>query len=181
MPSPIRFSHVVLQTNQIGVLRDWYCAMLDGTVVYQNDAICFITFDEEHHRIALIDPGGLAHRSGAGSDPLRAGGDTGLHHFAYAFKGLGDLVEVYEGAKARSVLPYWCINHGPTTSMYYRDPDGNRIEMFVDNFPTMRECKAYMEGPAFAKNPLGVEFDPEKLAARFRAGVPAAELLAIPE
>jgi hypothetical protein len=45
------------------------------------------------------------------------------------------------------------------------------------NFPTMREYKAYMEGSAFAKNPLGVEFDPEKLAARFRAGVPAAELL----
>jgi len=31
------------------------------------------------------------------------------------------------------------VNHRPTTSMYYRDPDGNRVELQIDNFPTAKE------------------------------------------
>jgi len=181
MVSPTRISHVVLQTNRIPELRDWYCAMLGASVVYEDSNISFISFDDEHHRVAFINPGPVALREGAGGDPLCAGKDTGLHHFAFTFARLADLVESYERNKSRGVLPYWCVNHGPTTSMYYRDPDGNRVELLIDNFPTLAECKAFMEGPKFASNPIGVEFNPDDLAARFRAGVPVSELIAMPK
>src|SRR5581483_3170261 len=112
MVSPTRISHVVLQTNRIPELRDWYCAMLGASVVYEDSNISFISFDDEHHRVAFINPGPVALREGAGGDPLCAGKDTGLHHFAFTFARLADLVESYERNKSRGVLPYWCVNHG---------------------------------------------------------------------
>ena len=77
------------------------------------------------------------------------------------------------------IRPYWCVNHGPTTSMYYRDPDKNQVELQIDNFATVAEGLAYMKSPAFAKNPIGVEFDPDDLATRFRAGSSVKELTTI--
>src|ERR1700730_47207 len=36
------------------------------------------------------------------------------------------------------------MNHGSTTSMYYADPDGNRIELLIDNFATAEEGRAWV-------------------------------------
>lgn len=60
-------------------------------------------------------------------------------------------------------------NHGPTTSMYYRDPDGNQIETQVDNMGN-DECTAMMASAEFEKNPIGVDFDPEDLCRRVECG-----------
>lgn len=64
----------------------------------------------------------------------------------------------------------WCVNHGPTTSFYYKDPDGNKIEAQVDNFDTVEEAAAFFYTPEFAENPIGVDFDPEELIRRLRTG-----------
>jgi len=61
--------------------------------------------------------------------------------------------------------------------MYYRDPDNNQVELLIDNFDDVRDGKAYMQSPAFAKNPIGVPFEPDTFVTRFRAGTPAAELI----
>ena len=65
--------------------------------------------------------------------------------------------------------------------MYYRDPDGNRMEFQVDCYADAAEAHAFMHGDAFAANPVGVEIDPEALLAQYRGGVPAETLLACPE
>ena len=93
---------------------------------------------------------------------------------------LGDLLYTYARLKREGIEPYWCINHGPTTSMYYKDPDGSRIELQVDNFPTAEETNRWMRSGEFAANPIGVVFDPEVLLARYRAGEPMATLVARP-
>ena len=54
--------------------------------------------------------------------------------------------------------------------MYYEDPDGNRIELQVDNFATPEEAYAFMSGPVFAANPIGVEFDPDFVLGKYRSG-----------
>ena len=54
MSASPKFAHVVFQTGQPNQMRDWYCAVLDGHVVYQDQALCFIAYDDEHHRVALI-------------------------------------------------------------------------------------------------------------------------------
>jgi hypothetical protein len=54
--------------------------------------------------------------------------------------------------------------------MYYRDPDGNEIETQVDNFDSVEEIAAFMEGPKFAENPIGTDFDPNDLIRRLESG-----------
>ena len=179
MASPIKLSHLVLQTNQPRRLREWYCTVLDAEIVHENDFISFISYDDEHHRVAFLNPGALAAREPGdrASGDFRAGKEAGLHHIAFTFKSLGELLDSYSRLKQAGIRPFWCINHGPTTSMYYRDPDNNGVELLIDNFADVRDGKAYMRSDAFAKNPIGIEFDADDFVARFRAGAKEAELL----
>jgi hypothetical protein len=85
----------------------------------------------------------------------------------------------YERLKEMCVLPYWRIHHGITLSLYYRDPDGNRMEFQVDAC-SVEDANAYMRTEAFAANPAGVEIDPETLLAQYRSGVPEQQLLSTP-
>jgi catechol-2,3-dioxygenase len=181
MASPIKLSHIVLQTTRPRALREWYCTVLDAEIVHENDFISFISYDDEHHRVAFLNPGELDKREPGdrGQGDFRAGREAGLHHMAFTFKSLGQLLDTYTRLKSVGIRPYWCINHGPTTSMYYRDPDNNQVELLVDNYDDVRDGKAYMRSPAFAKNPIGVEYDPDDFVARFNAGASEKELLRI--
>jgi catechol-2,3-dioxygenase len=175
---PTKLAHLVFQTNRLPAMRDWYCAVLDGRVIYENPQLCFVTYDDEHHRVAFIDFGPLANRDLEGGDlRYRATDQPGLHHVAFTFASMGELLGNYERLAARSIRPFRSINPAPTTSMYYVDPDGNRVELQIDNFATAEEGQAWMLSPAFDRNPIGVEFEPDDLVRRFRAGVPVAELV----
>lgn len=181
MASPIKISHIVLQTNRPRELQDWYCTVLGAEVVYECEFISFISYDDEHHRVAFLNPGALEQRNPGerGKDDFRAGRETGLHHIAFTFKSLGELLDHYVRLKGEGIRPYWCINHGPTTSMYYRDPDNNQVELLIDNFDDVRDGKAYMQSQAFANNPIGIPFDPDDFVARRQAGAREKELLAV--
>jgi hypothetical protein len=90
---------------------------------------------------------------------------------------LEDLLVLYKRLKGEEILPVWSINHGMTTSLYYEDPNRLRVEFQVDNFETKKELNAYIHSDAFAQNPIGVVFDPEKLVERFEKGDPIDELV----
>lgn len=164
-----KFAHVVLQTNDIDILRDWYCKLLDGHVVYEGHGLSFVTFDEEHHRIAFMQP------------PVKLEAKSsvavGTHHVAYTFEHLDQLLDRYAELEAAGIPPHVPIQHGVTTSIYYRDPDGNFVEMQVDNFAEPDEATAYMTGPEFESDPVGVSFDPAKMLAARRQGVCVDELI----
>ena len=179
MASPIKLSHIVLQTNKPRELREWYCQVLGAEIVHENEFISFISYDDEHHRVAFLNPGALEPREPGERDSgdFRAGKEAGLHHMAFTCKSLGELLDTYTRLKEIGINPYWCINHGPTTSMYYRDPDNNQVELLIDNFDDVREGKAYMQSPAFAENPIGVTFEPDSFVTRLRAGDSAEELI----
>jgi catechol-2,3-dioxygenase len=177
MAAPSKFAHIVYRTRRFDEMIGWYEKVFEAKVQYRNPALAFLTYDDEHHRFAfanlsVLDPAGGAH-------PGR--GDSGVDHVAYTYASLRDLLDTYTRLKAEGIKPYWPIRHGPTLSLYYQDPDGNRIEFQVDCFATAEEANAYMRGESFAANPIGVEFDPEELVAQFRRGVPEATLLARPE
>lgn len=170
--APAKLAHVVLLTRDLARMRDWYLAVLAGRVAFEGHGICFISFDDEHHRIALAALPDVA--------PRAEGMRVGMHHIAFTYRDLGELLATWRRLKGAGIETYWPINHGITTSMYYRDPDGNTIELQVDNFATAAEADAYM-AENFAENPIGIIFDPEDLAARFEAGVPLAELRKRPQ
>jgi catechol-2,3-dioxygenase len=175
---PTKLAHVVFQTNRMTEMQQWYCTVLGGRVVYENAHLSFVTYDDEHHRVAFVDFGPLAPRNLEGGElRFRPTDQPGLHHVAFTFGAMGELLDTYGRLEAQGIRPFFCVNHGPTTSMYYTDPDGNRIELQIDNFATAEEGQAWMHSPAFDRNPIGVEFDPEELVRKFRAGVPVAELV----
>jgi len=174
---PSKLAHVVFQTNRMKEMRDWYCSVLGGHVIYENPHLSFVTYDDEHHRVAFVDFGPLAPRDTETELRVKATEPPGLHHVAFTFPSMGDFLDNYVRLRDRGVRPFFCVNHGPTTSMYYRDPDGNRVELQIDNFATAEEGQAWMHSAAFDRNPIGVEYDPDELAKRFNAGVPVAELV----
>ena len=164
---PAQFAHFVLRTRNLEESARWYELVVGMQAVVQNSFIAFMTYDEEHHRLALVATPEQA--------PVPPGA-AGLDHVAYSLEDLGELLGTYERLKAKGILPVFSVNHGPTTSLYYADPDGNRVEFQVDNFDTEAETKGWFGSEAFAKNPIGVEFDPEVLAMRYRRGDSIEEL-----
>jgi catechol-2,3-dioxygenase len=165
-----RLAHIVLQTNRLPEMRNWYLAVLGARVVFENAAMCFLTFDEEHHRLALFSPPG-------GGLPERTPMTVGLAHSAFTFPSLGDLVDKYLELSAAGIEPRIPVQHGVTTSLYYRDPDGNMVELQIDNFSTADEATEYMRGQEYANDSIGPSFDPAALAKAFKSGAPPSELM----
>jgi catechol 2,3-dioxygenase-like lactoylglutathione lyase family enzyme len=169
---PIRFAHVVYRTRRFEALLQWYRTVFDARIQHQNPALAFLTYDDEHHRFAfanldVLQPGGSGERVG----PI------GVDHVAYTYASLSDLLANYVQLKAQGITPYWCIHHGITVSLYYADPDSNQMEFQVESFASRDEADAFMSGPHFAANPIGVEFDPDAWVEQLRAGTPVDELL----
>jgi hypothetical protein len=54
--------------------------------------------------------------------------------------------------------------------VYYHDPDGNTLELQVENFDTLEEAAEYMKSEAYLMNPLGVDFDMMELIERIKSG-----------
>ena len=165
---PAKLAHFVLRTRDKEKTRDWYANVLGAHVVFENPLLCFMTYDDEHHRIALVQ---------LPECPEQRPGQQGLEHVAFGYASLGELLGTYRRLEQDGIEPYWCINHGPTTSMYYRDPEGNQIELQIDNFEKVEELQAWFTSGAFAENPIGVPFDPERLIARYERGDPIDELI----
>ena len=72
----------------------------------------------------------------------------------------------------QAIMPHMSVDHGMAMALYYPDPDGNTVELQVDNFPTQREAQDYMRhSPQFRADPLGVYFDPDLIAREIADGV----------
>src|SRR6266446_188806 len=55
MARPSKFAHVVYSTRRFDEMIDWYQRVFEATVVYQNPAFAFLTYDDEHHRFAFAN------------------------------------------------------------------------------------------------------------------------------
>ena len=170
---PSKFAHVVYRTRQFEQMLAWYQLVFDARIQCQIPVLAFLTFDDEHHRFALVDLGVVR----PDSNEAERRNLLGVDHVAYSYASLSDLFANYELLKANGILPYWCVHHGVTVSMYYADPDGNQIEFQVDAFASSAETLAFVRGQRFASNPVGVEYDPEDWLARMRDGTPDSEFL----
>jgi len=170
---PIRLAHIVFLTADLQRMIDWYCTVLGAEVVNRNDVIAFLTYDEEHHRIALIAPPNIA--------PRPAGPAVGFYHSAFTYAGLPDLLATYDRLAAQGIMPRRTIHHGPTISFYYTDPDGNDVELQVDRFENARDAQDWMKGPAFTANPIGIDFEVEDLRRRLASGEALASIMRRPD
>lgn len=172
---PDFIAHWVVKTARGAEMIAWYGTVFDARVVHEDSQIAFLTWDSESHRLALIKlPAPLRH-----AFPLaRFRRKTyGIDHLAFTFTSVTRLLLTYERLKHAGIKPVWSINHGPTTSLYYEDPEGIRLEFQTENFPSAQLTADYFNSKEFADNPIGVNVDPDYLLERLRAGTSETDLL----
>ncbi len=120
-------SHVVMYVYDFPMMKGFYTEIMgfhlsDSGRARGND-ICFLTLDPglDHHQLAL---------AGGRTGPRDAGS---LNHVAFRVGSLADLRWRYERLLAEeSVTDVDPVTHGSWLSVYYRDPENNRMEFFVD-------------------------------------------------
>ena len=169
--APAQLAHIALRTPNAEPMVRWYCDVLEAEVAMANPMIAFLTYDKEHHRIAIAQLPDLA------TAPPMA---IGMDHIAFTYGTPDDLFATFERLKAIGIEPVWTINHGPTLSFYYRDPDGNRVELQFDIQADASATNAWFAQSDFDVNPIGVKFDAEDLIRRYRAGEDPEKLFARP-
>ena len=186
---PPRISEIVLKTGQYEAMKAWYSGVFGLAPFYENNPqaavehesgkqeratdvrLCFIRLHYDHpyaQVLAIFEIPGT--RQGPSSDP-------GLHHMQFRNATMDDLFARYERLKGLGFHPHRTANHGPGTSFYYRDPDQNIVELSANNFPTVEEYLGYFKTESYQRNPSGIEIDANAYIARYRAGVPLAELV----
>ncbi len=168
-----RLQHYGLVTAKLDAMTDWYRKVLGMTVnnraklppIARGQApfsgIAFVTMDALHHRLVLFEV------PDAVSDPDRRR-HTGLQHVAFNYRLLDDLLGSYVRLKKLGILPVWAADHGVSMSIYYLDPDGNRIELNYDIYDDEWMGTEYMRSTNRAGRPA--EFDPDKMVAARNAG-----------
>src|SRR3954454_19696262 len=84
---------------------------------------------EEHHQIVLIP-----------SDVADQGG--GIGHVAFRVDSLDEVRRVYEKVRDLPHAGPEPVSHGNTWSVYFRDPEGNRFEIFTQTpWHTTQPCR----------------------------------------
>jgi catechol 2,3-dioxygenase len=173
--------HFGLTTANLEAMVDWYAMVLGMEPNHRSRApvgapsgsrwrIAWVSNDQANHRIAIMALPDLT------ADAQRSR-HKGLHHVAFAYATLDDLLATYARLKILGIEPVQAAHHGAITSFYYEDPDGNSIELMVDNFGDEKQSSAFLRtSPAFAANPTGTDVDPEQLFAARAAGMSVAEL-----
>lgn len=168
-PRPI-LHHVNLKTTRMPDMINWYITVLGMEVLHQFSGGAWLTNDQANHRLALLtlpqfsdDPDKLRH--------------TGIHHLAFEYRSMNDLLDSYLRLKALDILPHACLDHGMTISMYYIDPDGNSVELQADNFGDWTRSSEWVRtSPEFAQDPIGRNFEPDQLVAARAAGASPDEI-----
>jgi catechol-2,3-dioxygenase len=164
------FHHVNLKTTRLREMIDWYRAVVGAEVVFEDATGAWLSNDGANHRIALLAFPGFI------DDPDKET-RTGMHHSAFEFASFEDLNGTYLRLREAAIMPDICIDHGMTFSYYYRDPDGNHVELQCDNFGDWAASKQWMRSSGeFHVNPIGHFVDPRKVAAAAARGEPFADI-----
>ena len=159
MIHPDRIGHIVLKVRSLERSRPFYTEVLGLEVMKELPEVkmLFLASNRrDHHEIALAEVG----ESAGAPKP----GDVGLAHCAFRLKSQEDLLAAYREFKQRGVPISFTVNHGVTRSIYFLDPDGNQLEVYVDNTP---EEIAKMSNPYFGLDKLEFAADEPSLREYF--------------
>jgi len=156
--------HVTMKTSHLDEMIAWYALVIGAKVQFRDQAAAWMTNDEANHRIGFLAVPGL-------SDDAEKVRHNGMHHCAFEYGSFADLMSSFDRLRAAGVLPAFCLDHGSTISLYYKDPEGNFVELQSDNFSDWKLSSEWMRTSAdFAANPIGTFFDPARVYERFQSG-----------
>ena len=87
------------------------------------DGLAFLSSSEKHHTLALQALG-----DAAGPQPP---GSVGLYHVAFELPDAASLDDALDRLDVEGVA-WQAVDHGISWAVYFDDPDGNGLELYVD-------------------------------------------------
>ncbi|MCY1373493.1 Glyoxalase/Bleomycin resistance protein/Dioxygenase superfamily protein [compost metagenome] len=136
------------------MMVDFYCQKIgfivsDKGVASSGHRLFFLTQNPEvHHQLVLFD--------GKPSDLTF----NPINQLSFLLDSIEDLKSFYQFAKENGIENIDQVDHGNAWSMYFKDPEGNPIEMYVDSpFYTSQPCR----------EPLDLDMSAEEINARTEA------------
>jgi catechol-2,3-dioxygenase len=119
------FSHMGIFVTDPARMEDFYTRVLGFAVtdrgVLGSTALVFLSRDpREHHQIVL-----------AGGRPPAAGFNT-INQMSFRMADFSGVREMHRRLQEEGVAELAPVSHGNALSLYFKDPEGNRIELFVD-------------------------------------------------
>ncbi len=139
----ISFSHFGLYVTDLARMEDFYTRFMGLTVTDRGPLetstgvvnLVFLSRDpREHHQIVLA--------SGRPAElPFNV-----VNQLSFRVDSLAGLRALYERLQQEAVSQISPVTHGNALSVYFRDPEGNRIELFVDT-------------PWYVRQPVRIPFD----------------------
>jgi catechol 2,3-dioxygenase len=155
MLHPERIAHVVLKVRNLEQSQKFYTETLGMRVIKDVPQLraVFLSFNgRDHHEIALFEIGAKAEAPKPNQ--------TGMLHVAFRLRTEDDLVAAYKELKEKGVPVSFTVNHGVSKSIYFRDPDDNELEVYLDNdiaeMDTLPNAYLGMEKLEFAKDDRGL-------------------------
>ncbi len=123
---PKGLGHVNIYVRNAERSREWYEKLLGlHTYDFQPGRAAFMSANMEHsHEVALMELGDDADG--------RRDGQVGLNHMAWQVGSLSDLEEFYHRMQEMEVPIERVADHGLSLGIYFRDPDGNGIEVYYE-------------------------------------------------
>jgi catechol 2,3-dioxygenase len=118
-----KVGHVVLNVKDVAASVKFYTEALGMEVMRLREGnAAFLSFGTQHHDIALFK---------APEDAEM--GKRGLNHIAFQVDGgETELRQMYGRLVQHGAKVDYTTDHGMTHSVYFFDPDGNRLEIFCD-------------------------------------------------
>ncbi len=161
MASINKVGHVVLNVADVATSVAFYTQVLGMEVMRLRDGnAAFLSFGTQHHDIALFKATEGAERGG-----------LGLNHIAFQVAGdETELRQLYGRLVAYGAKVDFTTDHGMTRSVYFFDPDGNRLEIFCETMET-EAGREYMRAGVNLNNR---DYKPEPILAEVERAVSVA-------
>ena len=120
-----KLGHIVLKVRDAQQAKDFYTRVLGLQVAYEDRqrGMVFLSFGTEHHELALFQ---LA----TGEPPQAA--QPGVHHIAWQLGSFAELQAAHRELVELGIPVEATVEHNVTRSVYFFDPDGNRVELYCD-------------------------------------------------
>lgn len=131
-----KVGHVVLNVRDVEASTKFYSEVLGMEVMRRREGAAFLSFGTQHHDIALF-------KAPEGAEM----GKLGLNHIALQIEGgETELRQLYGRLIQYGTKIDYTTDHGMTHSVYFFDPDGNRLEIFCEMMDPEAGRKHMREG-----------------------------------
>jgi catechol-2,3-dioxygenase len=143
---PLSMSHIGLYVYDLPRMEEFYTRALGFTVTDRGKVrgadIVFTSWDpKDHHQVALVSgrPKDLSYNH--------------INQISFRVASVEDLQTVWKRVKSETdVTDMRAMDHGNAWSLYFRDPEGNRLEVFCDT-------QWYIEQPCIEELDLSLPAD----------------------